>query len=342
MGLTLELNEIERLISYKPPVANLGDLYTRYPEGGQLGWFAYVSQLGAFAVWNGVSWEPNKSSDASGQYASMALAAQAAAEAALALIQTIQVDVELSAEKAEAYATTPEDVSFEGEYSALHYAAKAAAAKMSIDQIKSELQSDKQTVATDKDIVLNAKTAVKEAETNVLNNAATVGQKTVEATNAAAAASQLALGLSEAEQNAKDYRDAAYQHYLGASNKAVEASGHSESARVHKEVSISKASEASDSADAAASSAAIAGDKATLALSASTQAGLYKNAAETAQGLAEDAEAGAVSAKSYLENDLFHYISDDDISVNVGIGHNIKVSESTVGYPSVILSLQTT
>lgn len=99
MGLTLELNEIERLISYKPPVANLGDLYTRYPEGGQLGWFAYVSQLGAFAVWNGVSWEPNKSSDASGQYASMALAAQAAAEAALALIQTIQVDVELSAEK---------------------------------------------------------------------------------------------------------------------------------------------------------------------------------------------------------------------------------------------------
>ena len=41
------------------------------------------------------------------------------------------------------------------------------------------------------------------------------GQKTVEATNAAAAASQLALGLSEAEQNAKDYRDAAYQHYLG-------------------------------------------------------------------------------------------------------------------------------
>ena len=134
---------------------------------------------------------------------------------------------------------------------------------------------------------------------------------------------------------------------------SVLAKEHSESAKTASEsardtantqagIATTKAQEAFSSAQNAASSAAIAGDKATLALSASTQAGLYKNAAETAQGLAEDAEAGAVSAKSYLENHLFHYISDDDISVNVGIGHNIKVSESTVGYPSLILSLKTT
>jgi hypothetical protein len=45
--------------------------------------------------------------------------------------------------------------------------------------------------------------------------------------------------------------------------------------------------------------------------------------------------------RDYLESFLFHYISDDEISVRIGIGTQVLVSESTTGYPSVILELST-
>ena len=59
-----------------------------------------------------------------------------------------------------------------------------------------------------------------------------------------------------------------------------------------------------------------------------------QNASQSAQD--------ALQAKDYLENKLFHYISDDEISVKVGIGTQVLVSESVTGYPSVILQLSTT
>ena len=95
-----------------------------------MGWFAYVSQLGAFAVWNGVVGGQQSSgrkrtvriNGAGGQASSQ--------EAALALYKPSTGRLLNLARKKLKHATTPEDVSFEGEYSALHYAAKAAAAKI--------------------------------------------------------------------------------------------------------------------------------------------------------------------------------------------------------------------
>jgi hypothetical protein len=66
-----------------------------------------------------------------------------------------------------------------------------------------------------------------------------------------------------------------------------------------------------------------------------------KNDAELAATNAEQSAVEAEKAKEYLENQLFHYISDDDISVRVGIGTQVLVSESTTGYPSLIIQLDT-
>ena len=66
-----------------------------------------------------------------------------------------------------------------------------------------------------------------------------------------------------------------------------------------------------------------------------------KNDAELAATNAALSAEQAEQAKDYLENQLFHYISDDDISVRVGIGTQVLVSESTTGYPSVIIQLDT-
>lgn len=56
-------------------------------------------------------------------------------------------------------------------------------------------------------------------------------------------------------------------------------------------------------------------------------------------GIATGAASTATAAKDYLESYLFHYIEDDDTSVTVGIGTQVLVSESTSGYPSVLLEL---
>lgn len=36
----------------KEPVSKLSELYDRYPDGGEWGWFAFVVDKGAFAFWN--------------------------------------------------------------------------------------------------------------------------------------------------------------------------------------------------------------------------------------------------------------------------------------------------
>lgn len=45
-------NGAENLQFLKAPVEKLGDLYERYPDGGEWGWFAFVVEKGAFAYWN--------------------------------------------------------------------------------------------------------------------------------------------------------------------------------------------------------------------------------------------------------------------------------------------------
>jgi hypothetical protein len=74
------------------------------------------------------------------------------------------------------------------------------------------------------------------------------------------------------------------------------------------------------------------------------QLGNFENLANDAEQAKEDAEAAALQAaqdRDYLESELFHYIDDDEISVRVGLGTQVLVSESTTGYPSVILQLHT-
>jgi len=61
--------------------------------------------------------------------------------------------------------------------------------------------------------------------------------------------------------------------------------------------------------------------------------------AEAAAANAKASELAAEEDRQYLETELFHYILDDEISVRVGIGTQVLVSESTEGYPSVIIQL---
>lgn len=66
------------------------------------------------------------------------------------------------------------------------------------------------------------------------------------------------------------------------------------------------------------------------------------NSAQTATeqaGTATEQAGIATTARGYLESFLFHYIDDDVLSVTVGIGTQVLVSESTSGYPSVLLEL---
>ncbi|MDR0872828.1 MAG: hypothetical protein LBN27_05090 [Prevotellaceae bacterium] len=46
------IKDIPILQYLKPPVFLLADLYTRYPDGGQFGWFALVNKAKKFAYWN--------------------------------------------------------------------------------------------------------------------------------------------------------------------------------------------------------------------------------------------------------------------------------------------------
>jgi hypothetical protein len=74
------------------------------------------------------------------------------------------------------------------------------------------------------------------------------------------------------------------------------------------------------------------------------QLGSFKQLHDDAVAAKLDAKASeqaAELAKEYLESYLFHYIADDEISVRVGLGTQVLVSESETGYPSIIIQLHT-
>lgn len=369
MAITLTAEEIVQLLSNKPPVNTLGELYARYPGGGELGWFAYVLELKSFAAWIPTTgaWEMIMSSDGSGEFASQAAASALAA----ALSEQNSSEAAATAldykDTAMHYAIGEEDDPNEsGEFSALHYAAKAKASELVAQSAKTE------TIQA-KDLVIPAAAEVMEAHPQSLAardeavSAGVLARKYAEnaedlqvvpgefsAKHHALKAKASETAALEAETNAGTYALNAQNSATLSSTKASQASNSAviaqqfastpEDEPIQEGVysALHYAQKAHASRDEAAVSAASANDKAILALSASTQAGLYKNAAEAAQIKAEEAEAAAEAAKDYLENDLFHYISHDSISVKVGIGTNVLVSESTTGYPSVILRLQTT
>jgi len=105
---------------------------------------------------------------------------------------------------------------------------------------------------------------------------------------------------------------------------------------------------AASSATAAANSADEAEASATAAASSANSANTYAQqalaGAATATEKANESLSNAqdaLEAKDYLQSYLFHYITQDDISVKVGIGTQVLVSESLSGYDSVILELYT-
>ena len=47
------VDETMPILQYlKPQAATINDLLNRYPDGGQHGWFVFISSLGTFAWWN--------------------------------------------------------------------------------------------------------------------------------------------------------------------------------------------------------------------------------------------------------------------------------------------------
>ncbi|MDR2683765.1 MAG: hypothetical protein LBB53_00075 [Prevotellaceae bacterium] len=48
----VSIADIPLLRYLKEPVHNINDLYVRYPDGGQYGWFAHVMDIGRFAYWD--------------------------------------------------------------------------------------------------------------------------------------------------------------------------------------------------------------------------------------------------------------------------------------------------
>lgn len=46
------LNNIPVLRYQKDPVLHLEDLYIKYPQGGEFGWFAFVASDNTFAYWD--------------------------------------------------------------------------------------------------------------------------------------------------------------------------------------------------------------------------------------------------------------------------------------------------
>lgn len=53
------LHRIPVLRYLKDPVVYLDDLYKRYPQGGEYGWYAFVTTAGTFAYWDdkAIKWE---------------------------------------------------------------------------------------------------------------------------------------------------------------------------------------------------------------------------------------------------------------------------------------------
>ena len=53
------VNKIPVLRFQKEPVTHIEELYIKYPQGGEYGWYAFVKVAGTFAYWdiNSKTWE---------------------------------------------------------------------------------------------------------------------------------------------------------------------------------------------------------------------------------------------------------------------------------------------
>ena len=116
---------------------------------------------------------------------------------------------------------------------------------------------------------------------------------------------------------------------------------YAEEAEASATAAATSASNSAGSAAAAATSASAAATSASQAATSAGEAATSASQADTSAGEAATSAGEAETAKAYLESFLFHYVSDDATAVRVGIGTQVLVSESTTGYPSVILELST-
>ena len=322
MAITLTAEEIVQLLSNKPPVNTLGELYARYPGGGELGWYAYVLELKSFAAWIPATgaWEMIQSSDGSGEFASQA---EDSASSAASSEQT-SVDAARDAldykDMAKHYAIGLENTpNLSGEFSALHYAAKAKASELLAQSYKVETEGARDEVIpaaeevmqaypqtlTARDQAVAAEVLARKYAENAEDLQVVPGEFSAKHHALKAKASETAA--LESETNAGTYATNAQNSATLANTKASQASNSAviaqqfastpEDEPIQEDVysALHYAAKAHESRDAAAVSASSANDKAILALSASTQAGLYKNAAEAAQIKAEEAEAAVES-----------------------------------------------
>jgi hypothetical protein len=96
MALTTPDKQLPYLALQKEPALTMQELYIKYPDGGQFGWYAFVKEIGSFAYWDveSESWK----GDRAAQVVLDAVAAKEAAEEA-------QVKAEAAETNAEAYKT---------------------------------------------------------------------------------------------------------------------------------------------------------------------------------------------------------------------------------------------
>jgi hypothetical protein len=62
MALTTTDKQLPYLALQKEPALTMQELYIKYPDGGELGWYAFVKEIGSFAYWDveSKSWKGDK------------------------------------------------------------------------------------------------------------------------------------------------------------------------------------------------------------------------------------------------------------------------------------------
>lgn len=254
----------------KQPVLKLQDLYVKYPNGGELGWFAFVKELKSFAVWNVDTneWIQSESSDKSSVYA--LIAEQHKNDALAAKDQSIQAKDESVQNKllseqarneAQQSANMAGDLVIEAteikniteEYKILSEQNKDASVSASNDSI-----SAKNASVAAKDIAVLESLKAQTANTQSLAN-----KNAAEASKNAAEAAKV---LAETHKNT-------------ATQKASEASQSSYNSFQYQEVAKSEADKAIQAAVEALSSKLIANSSALASGLNAEQSRAYKDAA---------------------------------------------------------------
>lgn len=62
MALTTTDKQLPYLALQKEPALIMQELYIKYPDGGEFGWYAFVKEIGSFAYWDveSKSWKGDK------------------------------------------------------------------------------------------------------------------------------------------------------------------------------------------------------------------------------------------------------------------------------------------